>query len=147
MLKKDNSCLFCAIVSKDIHAFVVLETKWSVAFLDTNPLANGHTLIVPKSHFELFEDLPEEYANDLIHSTSEIASKVIAALGMDGSTIAINNGKASGQAVPHVHVHVIPRKFGDCGGSIHSIMGDVNLMDGKNLIDVANRIKHYLEVK
>lgn len=117
MIKKNENsnktnCIFCKIINNELPSFKIYEDKIALAFLDINPVNIGHTLIVPKKHFENIHDLPEEIATHVI----KIAKKISAALkkiGADGTNISINNGKASGQIIFHFHTHVIPRFTGD----------------------------------
>ena len=104
-------CTFCAIVGGDQAADIVFEDETSLAFLDIRPVFPGHTLLVPRTHYETLADLP----GDLIapfFSNAQLLSRVIPeALEADGTFVAINN-KIS-QSVPHLHVHVVPRRAKD----------------------------------
>ena len=107
-----QDCIFCKISKKEIPCDKVYEDEISFAFLDINPVNLGHTLIIPKKHFENIYDLPEDTAAHLI----KIAKKISIALkkiGVDGTNITTNNGKAAGQVVPHSHIHLIPRFMSD----------------------------------
>lgn len=115
------SCIFCRIVSGEIAAEVVDRRPGAVAFLDVAPLADGHVLVVPEAHVARVEDLPAEQAEALFRAVTALAGPVRAAVGATGSTIGINNGEATGQTVPHVHVHIVPRRPGDGAGSVHGI--------------------------
>jgi len=115
------SCIFCRIVSGEIGAEVVARKPGVVAFLDVSPLADGHVLIVPEAHVARIEDLSASAASALFGIVAELAGPVREAVGAAGSTIGINNGEATGQTVPHVHVHIVPRWPGDGAGSVHSI--------------------------
>ncbi len=103
-----QNCIFCKIINKELPSLKIYEDEIALAFLDINPVNMGHTLIVPKKHFENIHDLPEETATHII----KIAKKISIALkkfGADGTNISINNGKAAGQIIFHFHTHVIPR--------------------------------------
>lgn len=115
------SCIFCRIVAGEIPAEVVAKTEDATAFLDVQPLADGHVLIVPTAHVATIEDLSGEQAANLFALVCRLAGPVRAALGAAGSTIGVNNGGATGQTIPHVHVHIVPRHDGDGAGSIHTI--------------------------
>ncbi len=117
-----SDCIFCSIVKGDIDAEIVFENDYALGFLDANPLADGHTVVVPKEHFERFSDLTEEVATGMFAIVKEINEAVMAGLEADGTNIGINDGEAAGQAIPHTHVHVIPRYHDDGGGSLHSIV-------------------------
>jgi len=105
--KKRRGCAFCAIVKGEAGGYVVFEDEKSLAFFDHRPLMKGHTILVPKEHYETFEALPEELVAHLFKNAQTLSRAVEEALGADGSFIALNN-KIS-QSVPHVHIHVVPR--------------------------------------
>ncbi|MEM4312328.1 MAG: HIT family protein [Nitrososphaerales archaeon] len=115
-------CIFCRIVKKEIPCHRVYEDDKVLAFLDINPLAKGHTLVIPKKHTYKLEDLEEEDAKALLMATYKLAPKVCSAMKSPASTIAINNGRESGQEIEHLHIHIIPRFRNDGGGPIHAIM-------------------------
>ncbi len=104
-------CAFCAIVAGERPSARVLEDERCIAFLDVRPLFPGHTLLVPRAHHETLEDLPEELLAPLLSNAQRLARAVRDAAGAEGSFVAINN-KVS-QSVPHLHVHVVPRRKGD----------------------------------
>ncbi|SES62102.1 histidine triad (HIT) family protein [Methanococcoides vulcani] len=115
-------CLFCNIIKGEIPSYKVYEDEVAYAFLDINPCARGHTVVVPKAHYENFTEMPAEEAGALFATVRMIARLVEDAVSADGSNIGLNNKPAAGQLVPHVHVHIIPRSEGDGGGSMHSIV-------------------------
>jgi histidine triad (HIT) family protein len=115
------ACIFCRIVAGEIPAEVVAREPDVVAFLDVQPLADGHVLVVPRAHAASVEDLTPAAADALFRSVVRLAGPVRAALGAAGTTIGINNGEATGQTVPHVHVHIVPRWADDGAGSVHTI--------------------------
>ena len=115
------SCIFCRIVAGEIPAEVVAREPEVVAFLDTHPLADGHVLVVPRAHVALLEDLEPAAADALLRAVVRLARPVREALGAAGTTIGVNNGEATGQTIPHVHFHIVPRWHGDGAGSIHTI--------------------------
>jgi histidine triad (HIT) family protein len=106
-------CLFCKIAAKEVDSNIVYEDDKVIAFLDINPVNPGHVLVVPKDHAEQLLELPE----DNIVPVMSVVKKVMKALmdqpDIEGVNIMQNNYAAAGQVVPHVHVHVIPRKTGD----------------------------------
>ncbi len=102
------ACAFCAIARGDAAAHVVLDEPSCVAFLDVRPLFAGHTLLVPRSHVETLVDLPDADVAPLFACAKRLARAVGAAMGASGTFIGINN-KVS-QSVPHLHVHVVPRR-------------------------------------
>ncbi|AVB76138.1 histidine triad (HIT) family protein [Methanococcus maripaludis] len=101
-------CIFCDIVKGDIPARIIYEDDKFLAFMDAFPRAVGHTLIIPKEHFETFDELPKELACEMMEVIHKIVKK-LEKLEMDGYNLLNNNKQVSGQEVPHVHFHIIPR--------------------------------------
>lgn len=116
------SCLFCAIAVRNIPAEVVYEDAHAIAFLDREPRAPGHTLVIAKTHSVTLADLPEEEVGPLFRAVQKVAAMLEKNLGAHGLTIGVNQGRVSGQAVDHLHVHLLPRFTGDGGGSVHSVV-------------------------
>jgi histidine triad (HIT) family protein len=106
-----SECTFCAIVAGEIPAHVVLDEADVVAFLDHRPVFKGHLLVVPRAHVVTLPELTSELVTSLFVAVQRCATAVVEALGAQGSWIAQNN--VVSQAVPHVHVHVVPRTKGD----------------------------------
>jgi len=115
-------CLFCKIGQKFILAEIIYEQEHAVAFLDIHPLAVGHTVVIPKLHAETILDLPDVSINPVFQAVKRTTALLYEKLHPDGFTIGINHGRASGQAVEHLHIHIIPRFRNDGGGSIHTIV-------------------------
>jgi histidine triad (HIT) family protein len=132
------SCIFCRIVAGEIPANVVACEAGGVAFLDAQPLADGHTLVVPREHVGTVEALDPETADGLFRLVRTLAEPVRTAVGAAGTTIGINNGDATGQTVAHVHVHIVPRWPNDGAGSIHTIFPR---RTSRSLADVAAAIR------
>ena len=109
----DPHCIFCKIVRGQIPSARVLETDEAVAFLDINPVNPGHTLLVPKAHHAHLADLPDALAAHLASLLPRLCRAVRTATGADGLNVIVNNGRAAGQTVDHVHWHVIPRFHDD----------------------------------
>lgn len=104
-----NDCIFCKILKKEIPSAKIYENDKIYAFLDINPVNPGHTLVVPKKHYEHLEDIPDELLAELITAVKKITAAVKEALGTDNFNLGLNNGRLAGQLVPHVHFHIIPR--------------------------------------
>lgn len=121
-MTSDPSCVFCRIVRGEAPAHVLAENEHALAFLDIHPLVDGHALIIPKAHYVTLEDVPPELVGPLFELVQRVSRAQRRALGAEATTIGINNGRAAGQVVPHLHVHVLPRYTGDGGGLIHSII-------------------------
>lgn len=105
------SCLFCEIVADETSATIVFEDEVSVAFLDHRPLFPGHTLLVPRKHFETLSDLPAELVGPFFQNVQLLARAVEFAREAEGSFVAMNNRVS--QSVPHLHVHIVPRRRKD----------------------------------
>jgi histidine triad (HIT) family protein len=135
-----DDCIFCSIVAGDIPARTVRETEEILAFLDANPLARGHTLVIPKAHAEHVGDLDGGLATELFAAVTELTPRVQAAVDADGANVGINDGEAAGQEVPHVHVHIIPRFEGDGGAPLHAVGGTRPDLSDDELDAVADAI-------
>jgi histidine triad (HIT) family protein len=109
--KPAGSCIFCQIVAGTIAAPAVFEDETSVAFLDHRPVFPGHVLLVPRQHHETLADLPGGLIQPLFVSAQLLARAVELAAEADGTFVAINNRVS--QSVPHLHVHIVPRKRKD----------------------------------
>jgi len=117
-------CLFCKIVQKRIPAYIIYEDENVIGFLDIYPLSPGHAVIIPKVHAESILDLDDKIIAPVFESVKKLTGVLDKALSPQGFTIGINHGKVSGQAVDHLHVHIIPRFSGDGGGSLHSVVSN-----------------------
>ncbi|MBK7629796.1 MAG: HIT family protein [Ignavibacteriales bacterium] len=106
-------CIFCDIASKISEADIVFEDNKVIAFLDINPVNYGHTLVIPKKHFDNFLTIPVDELAELTKLTQYIAGSVKRALKSDGFNIISNNGLSAGQSVFHFHYHIIPRYDND----------------------------------
>jgi histidine triad (HIT) family protein len=106
-----EGCRFCEIVSGSVPSEVVLQDRRSLAFLDNRPLFPGHSLLVPREHHDTLLDLPEDLLVELFGNAQLLARAMESALGAEGSFVAINNRVS--QSVPHLHVHVVPRRRKD----------------------------------
>jgi histidine triad (HIT) family protein len=104
-------CLFCEIIRGEVSASVVFEDDISTAFLDHRPLFPGHCLLVPKEHFETLSDLPKKLVGPFFNNVQLLTRAVELAMTAEGSFVAMNNRVS--QSVPHLHVHIVPRKKKD----------------------------------
>ena len=112
-------CIFCNIVSGEIPARKIHETQRSLGFLDAFPLTKGHSLVIPKTHYLKIQEMTDVDNADLFESVRTICTRMERI--SPSSLVAIHNGKESGQEVPHVHVHLIPRHASDGVGPVHSM--------------------------
>lgn len=110
---KAGDCPFCAIIADSMPASRVWEDATAIAFMDLRQAVPGHVLIVPRKHVETLDELDEEIAAHLMRLAVRIARASVAAFAPPGFNLWQSNGEAGGQEVPHVHLHVQPRRTGD----------------------------------
>jgi histidine triad (HIT) family protein len=106
-----DECLFCRIVSGELPATVVYEDQNAVGFLDHRPLFPGHTLLVPRQHVETLGELPTTLVSPYFEAAQLLTVAVESAMDAEGTFVAMNNRVS--QSVPHLHVHVVPRRRKD----------------------------------
>jgi histidine triad (HIT) family protein len=104
-------CVFCQIAAGQVPAHVVLADDVVVAFLDARPVFKGHVLVITRAHYPTLADLPEDLTGPLFSRVRRVSTALPAALGAEGTFVALNN--VVSQSVPHLHVHVVPRTRGD----------------------------------
>ncbi len=102
-------CIFCEIIQRKKVGHFIYEDDTHVAFLDKYPIDFGHSLILPKDHFEKVTDMDSDKVGDLFSKVPKIANAIVKTTNADAFSLAQNNGRAAKQIVPHVHIHVIPR--------------------------------------
>jgi histidine triad (HIT) family protein len=135
-----SDCIFCKIINKDIEAKIIYEDENALAFLDIYPHAPGHTVIIPKKHYINILEANDNDLSNLFLALKKVAKLIQESINAEGFTIGINHGKIAGQAIDHLHIHLIPRFTGDGGGSMHSVV----LNKPKESIDeIYNKIKKY----
>ena len=130
-------CVFCEIVSGAKEAPIVHQDERTVAFLDHRPLFPGHVLLVPRGHHELLADLPAHLVGPLFQNARLLSRAVPSALEAEGTFLAVNDGVS--QSVPHVHVHLVPRRKGD--GLKGFFWPRATYRDAAHLEDVRSRIE------
>jgi histidine triad (HIT) family protein len=106
-----QECIFDGVITGRIPAHVVLDAPALMAFLDYRPVFDGHTLVVPKAHYARLAETPEALLGPLLEAGRRVAAAQTAVLGAEGAFFALN--EVVSQSVPHVHLHVVPRRFGD----------------------------------
>lgn len=107
------NCIFCKIVAGEIPSLKLYEDDHVLSFLDIGPLADGHTLVIPKKHFSRLEEMSPDDVAAVTRVLPRLAAAVLRATGAPGYNVLQNNGTVSGQAVDHVHIHIIPRVEAD----------------------------------
>ena len=103
------TCIFCDILDGTRNGYLVYEEKDHIAFLDKYPIDDGHTLVIPRKHYEKITDMDSNDVGKIFSLIPKIAKAVLAGAGADAFSLAQNNGKAAKQIIPHVHIHIIPR--------------------------------------
>jgi histidine triad (HIT) family protein len=136
-----NSCVFCKIARKQASASLVYEDENVMAFLDIRPLNEGHTLVIPKEHYVTIFEIPEELVAHLHRIVKRVALAVKKATEADGISIIQQNGKAAGQEIFHLHVHVIPR----FDGKKLMRFGEISEADREKLNQVAVNIRRHMQ--
>jgi histidine triad (HIT) family protein len=107
-----TDCVFCSIVAEDLPSYRLYEDEHSLAFLDIEPATRGHSLVIPKTHYETTTDMPEYLAGRVFKTVYHVSDALESAYQLDGFALVQENGVTAKQDVPHAHVHIIPR-YGD----------------------------------
>ncbi len=140
MKKYDPNCVFCKIAEKVIPSTIIYEDDYVMAFLDISPVTYGHTLVIPKEHFDTYLSTPKE----IIHKAFDLAQRIgqvqIKQLGAKGVNILTNCYEAAGQVIPHFHIHVIPRYEANDGFKL-----EMKELKNVNLPALAQELKESLK--
>jgi histidine triad (HIT) family protein len=134
-------CIFCKIAQKKIDAKIIDENENAIAFLDAFPLTAGHTLVITKKHYAKLQEVELDQMAYLFNLIHKILPPIEKGTGVQSTLIAIHNGKEAGQVIPHLHVHIVPRKAGDGGGAIHSMFDSSDRLGESEMNKVLKRIK------
>ena len=134
-----SDCIFCKIVSKEIPTKILVETESCIGFLDAFPLAKGHALVIPKRHYEKLQDLPINVNTEVFSTVHSLISKVDSLTG--ATLVAVHNGKQSGQEIPHVHVHLIPRSEDDSAGAVHSMFSEKPDLSESEIEELCSKLR------
>ena len=130
-------CLFCSIANKEVPAEIIYEDEKTLAFLDIHPRAPGHTMVIPKAHSANLLDLGEKDIGPLFGAVRAVEKRILEVLRPDGFTVGMNQGRAAGQEVDHLHVHILPR-FSNDGG--RAIQGLINNLPKESLKEMAEKL-------
>ena len=133
-----DECIFCKIVKGDIPCAQVYADEKIIAFLDIAPISKGHTLIIPKVHYENLWEVPEDLGNDILRAMQKIGNGILKATGAQGLNVVMNNFPAAGQVIPHAHWHLIPCFKGD--GLFKIVQGKYDSND--EIMALADKIKN-----
>jgi len=132
-------CIFCKIVRGEIPAKIIENTNKSLAFMDAFPLAKGHSLVIPKNHYEKMQEIPPEENAELFETVRKVLSKIDKLT--NSTLVALHNGKDSGQEIPHVHIHLIPRSKEDSAGPVHSMFKNRPKLSDKEFNELFEKLK------
>ena len=132
-------CIFCKIIEGEAPAYRVYEDDMTLAFLDVNPVTDGHTLVVPKHHEARIERLPSDYYDAVWATVHRLISPIERAMDVSASNIDVHNGRAAGQLIPHVHVHIIPWR--GPGRTITDAAQRIRPRSEEYFEEIANRIR------
>ena len=132
-------CIFCQIADKKIPSKILAETESSLAFMDSFPLTKGHSLVIPKKHYQKLQEIPKEETADLFETVRMMIGRVDKIT--NATLLAIHNGKDSGQEIPHLHVHLIPRSSDDGAGPVHSMFKPIQKPTEDELNEIQTQLK------
>ncbi len=139
-MKSEDNCIFCQIVAKKAPSSILYEDEDVMAFLDIRPLHMGHSLVIPKDHFIDIFDTPTDILGKIHAVSKQVALAVKNATGSDGISVFQQNGKAAGQDIFHLHVHVVPR----FDGTRLPHFSDLKVVDRSALDEMAIKIRQQL---
>jgi histidine triad (HIT) family protein len=140
MMASDPDCIFCKIIAGEIPCFKLYEDAETLAFMDINPVHDGHCLVIPKTHSaNVFEIMPEDFAA-AARTAAKVAKAVNAAVQPDGINLMQANGEGAGQSVGHFHLHIIPRRMND--GLL--VNWELRPGDHDGIAAVAARVREFL---
>jgi len=113
-IDKNSNCIFCKIARHEIQSHhIVYEDNDVIAFLDVHPISKGHTVVIPKKHFVNISDVPEEVLCKVMTVVKKISNALMKVTKAKGFNVCVNNFKAAGQIIEHLHFHIIPRYEND----------------------------------
>jgi histidine triad (HIT) family protein len=142
MQRTNEKCIFCKIINKTIPNAIIYEDDIFLAFLDKYPINYGHSLLIPKEHFNTILEMPTNLVGKMYSLVPHISRVIINTIDGNGFNVSQNNGRSANQIIPHVHVHIVPRF------SIEKIKGQwpmrkiANIEELKNLAEkIAENIK------
>jgi len=132
-------CIFCNIRDREAEAEIIFEDEQVLAFLDIQPVNYGHTLVIPKKHYDNFLTVPKNELDKIIHATQFLAGVVKRSLNADGFNVISNNGNSAGQSVYHFHFHIIPRFNND-----FNLKPKVKNYDPRSRQEFGNQIRSFI---
>ena len=109
MQRSNVKCIFCKIINKAIPNAIIYEDNMFLAFLDKYPINYGHSLLVPKDHFNTILEMPTSLVGEMYSMVPQLSKAIITTIDGNGFNVSQNNGRSANQIIPHVHVHIVPR--------------------------------------
>jgi len=134
-------CIFCQIAEGAIPNVTLWEDDETLAFLDIRPLRPGHALVIPKTHAARLADASPASMQAVMATVQRLTPVITQLTGSTDATIAIHDGPAAGQEVPHLHVHIVPRQPGDGGGPIHALFDRRSSVSSEEMHDFAIQVQ------
>ncbi len=113
MAERKEDCVFCRIAKGEIPSEKILESENFFAIKDIHPKTKGHSLIISKKHYKTLLDMPSSLFGEFLETGKQLALKLLKEEKAEGFNLVINNYEVAGQLVPHVHIHILPRKKQD----------------------------------
>ncbi|XP_010442280.1 PREDICTED: adenylylsulfatase HINT3 isoform X2 [Camelina sativa] len=138
-----NDCVFCKIIRGESPCLKLYEDDMCLCILDTNPLSNGHSLIIPKLHYPTLEETPPSVVSAMCSKVPLISNAIVKATDSDSFNLLVNNGAAAGQVIFHTHIHIIPRKEHDCLWASESVRRHTLKLD-KEASQLVSRVRQQL---
>ena len=135
-------CIFCSIINGSSEGITVYNNDHFLVLMDKYPISHGHTLVIPKKHYDNLLFMPSDEVGKLYSLVSIIAKAVVSAVSADGFNVGQNNGKSANQIIPHVHVHIIPRFNND---NANGRWPTRYIAKEEELCDFSKRIKNQLD--
>lgn len=129
-----DDCLFCQMIDERIDSYTVFENEYAYAFLDINPVTEGHTLVIPKEHAETVMDISSDMIGPFFEAVQRVAAGIEAELEPAGINLLQSNGETAGQEIEHAHVHIVPR-YEDDEVTIGFKPGDLDEEEASELED------------
>jgi len=106
-------CIFCKIVKSEIKSEIILESENFIVIKDVHPKTKGHSLVLPKEHYESFLDIPKNFYKEMMKTTKEATGMLLKENSAMAFNLVVNNGSSAGQIINHAHLHILPRKEND----------------------------------
>jgi histidine triad (HIT) family protein len=131
-------CIFCKIVAGELPSYKVYENSSTFAFLDINPISQGHTLVLPKKHVKKLSEAPPDVLSRVTRVLQKVTRAIEDSLNPEGLNIFVNQGEVAGQVIPHLHIHIVPRSKDDM---VEFITPKIGLSE-KEFLEISRKISN-----